>query len=120
MRARKLIKILIIIIVQVEWDKATAKQSEKCKWGSCRGASKCTAQLAVDGDLNTLSLTEYRATDAWWQCDMKHEYMVKKVELYLSSYAYRQGAYKHLQVNIHLTLSIMSFSVFRTATTVSQ
>ena len=89
---------------QVEWNKESAKQSEKCKYGSCSGASKCTAQLAIDGNLDTRSITEYRETNSWWECELKDWYKVKRVELYLSSYAYGKGAYRHLQVNIHLTL----------------
>ena len=90
----------------VQWKKTTAEQSEKCKWGSCRGASKCTAQLAVDGRRSTHSVTEYNGKDSWWQCEMKDRYLVKKIKLYLSDYAYNMGAYRHLKVKIYLTLSV--------------
>ena len=62
------------------------RQSSKLNEYNCEGADKCTAGVAIDGDFNTGSVTEYREGDAWWKGNMVESLQVKKVEFYLNVY----------------------------------
>ena len=62
------------------------RQSEKLNEYNCEGADKCTAGVAIDGNLNTGSVLEYSEGGTWWKADTVEPLQVKKVELYLNVY----------------------------------
>ena len=44
-----------------------ARQSSKLNKYNCEGVDKYTAGVAIDGNLNTGSVTEYSEGDIWWK-----------------------------------------------------
>ena len=77
-----------------------ARQSEKLDEYSCEGVDKCTAGVAIDGSLNTGSVTEYSEGDARWKGNMVEPLQVKKVEFYLNVYTDQESVHWSLPGDI--------------------
>ena len=60
----------------------------------------CGPGRAYDKDTTTSSVTDFDGSDAWWNATLEHESNLDRIEIYLSRYYGKLGAYKHLKVNV--------------------
>ena len=90
-------------ILVVEINIASSDQSSELKRYNCEAPTEedkgmCGPGKAHDGNMETSSVTDYTGSDAWWNATLEHETKLDRIEIYLSRYEGKLGAYKNLKV----------------------
>ena len=76
-----------VFIIDVEIKLHNAKQSSTYTW------SKTNPTKAIDGNMNTNSVTTDENND-WWEAELTKPAYMSTVHLYLPQYPYNQGYYR--------------------------